>query len=65
MDGETCFTIQFDRAKVFTDLTMMVFQRDIGLGILSLLVIPVVSGLVPTTWNGKYYDCKCYYGDDC
>ena len=23
------------------------------------------SGLVPRTWNGQDYECKCYVGDDC
>ena len=23
------------------------------------------TGLVPRTWNGKKYGCKCYFGDAC
>lgn len=25
----------------------------------------IVAALVPTTWNGRSYDCKCYVGDEC
>lgn len=25
----------------------------------------IAAGLVPTTWNGRSYDCKCYVGDEC
>lgn len=25
----------------------------------------VTTALVPTTWNGRAYDCKCYPGDAC
>lgn len=36
----------------------------------SLLIPAVTAGdkptpLVPRTWNGKKYSCKCYYGDAC
>ena len=24
-----------------------------------------IEGLVPRTWNGKRYGCKCYFGDKC
>ena len=41
---------------------------------LSLSVFPLLSAalpgasvdsLVPWTWNGEEYACKCYLGDDC
>lgn len=25
----------------------------------------IAAALVPTTWDGRSYDCKCYVGDDC
>lgn len=36
------------------------------LGVLLALSVPVfTTQLVPTTWNGQSYGCKCYVGDDC
>lgn len=36
---------------------------------LAILVVSVLSrvvaALVPTTWNGRSYNCKCYVGDEC
>ncbi|KAI7774542.1 hypothetical protein LA080_008240 [Diaporthe eres] len=33
--------------------------------LVALLSSGTVAALVPTTWNGRSYDCKCYVGDEC
>lgn len=36
------------------------------LAILAAVVLGgITNALVPTTWNGRSYDCKCYPGDEC
>ncbi|RYP62196.1 hypothetical protein DL771_009828 [Monosporascus sp. 5C6A] len=39
----------------------------LGLGLLPLLseALPSSHRLVPRTWNGSDYACKCYVGDEC
>jgi hypothetical protein len=31
----------------------------------SLLLYSQAASMVPRTWNGVDYECKCYHGDDC
>lgn len=42
----------------------MVQLATIALG--ATLVAPgILADLVPRTWDGQQYGCKCYVGDDC
>ena len=33
--------------------------------LIAIVFSRIVATLVPTTWNGRSYECKCYVGDDC
>lgn len=37
----------------------------LGATALAFMGLGLASALVPTTWNGAQYDCKCYPGDEC